>query len=544
LLKRAALAVLLLIASNAFAATFTVTNSAASGPGTLEQAITDANASPGLDHIRFSVPTANVALSMPAITDVIEIDGTTPTALFDNKVTIQGTLLDCNRAFVLKTGSSGSSIRNVRLSDFCEGIRIDPSVTGVSVTTSVMSTLITNGDDGVFRGDEIFLATLLGDRNQVLGSTIVTLRAFFADDNRIGTATEGNNITVLQLQSSAGTIVEGNTFNHQTPVVTPAAILVSNALPPAATGSMIRQNAISNYSTGIIVYPGGGSILPPTGITITQNNTFSVPIPIDLGNDGPTPNDPAPDADLGANRLQNFPVLTSAVIQPGGTTVSGTLSSAPLTTYRIEVFSNPPAPDTSAVFIGSFNVTTDATGNAAFTNSVVGSPSADYFVSATATNLTTGDTSEVGAQVAADAPGSLAFALTSIIVDEASGTATLTVNRFGGSEGTVTLAYATENGSATAPADFTATSGVLTFGPGVVTRDIVIPIVNDALVEPAESFGVRISAPTGGATIIGLTAATVTIASQLPTSSIPTMSQWALLALALTVCGVALLRMR
>ncbi len=65
---------------------------------------------------------------------------------------------------------------------------------------------------------------------------------------------------------------------------------------------------------------------------------------IDLGEDGPTPND-AGDLDLGPNLTMNYPLLASAVGGPQGTVVIGRLDAqAPATTF-VELFSNPaPAP--------------------------------------------------------------------------------------------------------------------------------------------------------------------------------------------------------
>lgn len=59
------------------AATFTVTSFADSGPGTLREAITLANASPGSDVIRFaSSGTIVLTSELPGITEGLEIDGT------------------------------------------------------------------------------------------------------------------------------------------------------------------------------------------------------------------------------------------------------------------------------------------------------------------------------------------------------------------------------------------------------------------------------------------------------------------------------------
>ena len=64
----------------ASADTYTVTSNADSGPGTLRQAILDANAHPGADTIEFDIAGSGVhtispASALPAITDAVTIDG-------------------------------------------------------------------------------------------------------------------------------------------------------------------------------------------------------------------------------------------------------------------------------------------------------------------------------------------------------------------------------------------------------------------------------------------------------------------------------------
>ena len=69
----------------------------------------------------------------------------------------------------------------------------------------------------------------------------------------------------------------------------------------------------------------------------------------------------------------------------------------------------------------------------------------------------------------------------------------------------VTVSYATSEGTANAPGDFAATSGVLTFAPGTVRRTVSVSIDNDALDEPEETFELTLSMP-GNATIATATA--------------------------------------
>jgi urease beta subunit len=67
---------------------------------------------------------------------------------------------------------------------------------------------------------------------------------------------------------------------------------------------------------------------------------------------------------------------------------------------------------------------------------------------------------------------------------------------------TVTVNYATADGSATAPSDYVSVSGTVTFNPGETTKTIIVQIAGDFVVEPNETYSVSLSNPTN-ATITG-----------------------------------------
>ncbi len=92
--------------------------------------------------------------------------------------------------------------------------------------------------------------------------------------------------------------------------------------------------------------------------------------------------------------------------------------------------------------------------------------------------------------------------------------ASYTVTLSQASNQTVSVNYATANGTATAGSDYTATIGTLTFAPGVTTQVINIPILNNSLNEANEIFTLALSSPTNAA--LGTqTAATTTITDTL-----------------------------
>ena len=63
--------------------------------------------------------------------------------------------------------------------------------------------------------------------------------------------------------------------------------------------------------------------------------------------------------------------------------------------------------------------------------------------------------------------------------------------------GAVTVAYATADGTATEPADYTSTSGTLTFAAGESSKTVSVPVHGDALDEGSETLTLTLSSPTG-----------------------------------------------
>lgn len=94
------------------------------------------------------------------------------------------------------------------------------------------------------------------------------------------------------------------------------------------------------------------------------------------------------------------------------------------------------------------------------------------------------------------------FTTTKAKVNKNAGTATLTVNRFGGAVGAVAVNYATANSSALAGTHYTTTSGTLNWADGDVSaKTITIPITNTASAQQSRQFKVTLSAATNGAAI-------------------------------------------
>jgi photosystem II stability/assembly factor-like uncharacterized protein len=248
-------------------------------------------------------------------------------------------------------------------------------------------------------------------------------------------------------------------------------------------------NRIS-FNGGPGVYVSSG-----TGNTVRGNSIFSnSELGIDLGLVGITPNE-VNDPDTGANNLQNFPLLSSVISDSASTTIQGTLNSTPNTTFRIDFYSNaacdPSGNGEGAQFVGTTNVTTAADGNAAI-NAVLPALATGRALVATATDPA-GNTSEFSPCNSSQTFGSVHFSTTNYFSLEDVGNLTITVLRTGGSKGTLSVNYATADGTAQAGSDYSAVSGTLVFADGETSKTFTIPIVNDGVTEPNETLRLVLS---------------------------------------------------
>ncbi|MGZ5004343.1 MAG: Calx-beta domain-containing protein, partial [Chthoniobacterales bacterium] len=114
--------------------------------------------------------------------------------------------------------------------------------------------------------------------------------------------------------------------------------------------------------------------------------------------------------------------------------------------------------------------------------------------------------------VLADNAGTIQFASDSYDVFESSGSVTLTVliNRTGDTSAAVSVHFATMAGTASA-SRFTPVSGTLSFAPGSPVATITVPITNDTIVQPPQSFTVVLSSPINAVLDPAHSTATVTI---------------------------------
>jgi hypothetical protein len=272
--------------------------------------------------------------------------------------------------------------------------------------------------------------TVAGARNVISGNGLEGLEFVFTDGgtaqgNLIGTKADGTGDlgngrkgiyivaggVVIGGTGSAANLVSGNA-DHGIHVN-----YSNETVPNQILGNVIRLNDLSGVFVSDAGVTIGGNVITQNGgdgveihamaqgARITGNQIFgNGQLGIDLvgGTEtaaGVTAND-TDDPDTGANSRQNFPVLTSAVqsTNTGITTVAGSLNSNPSTEFRIELFLA--VPDASGngegqILLAARNITTNSEGDRGF--AFAGGFPAGWVLTATATNVTTGSTSEFAA---------------------------------------------------------------------------------------------------------------------------------------------------
>ena len=173
------------------------------------------------------------------------------------------------------------------------------------------------------------------------------------------------------------------------------------------SGGKTPSNTIANNDyAGVRIDATAGTANTVRPNSIYNNGNSGSGLGIDIGALGPLENDPL-DGDGGGNGSQNSPRLNASVPNADTSrTVGGRLNSAPNAKFRIDIYRSPSCAGgnrgdaktflPAQTVTGGIDVTTDENGLAKFTVALSGA-GAPAYVTAIATNPSTGNTSEIGA---------------------------------------------------------------------------------------------------------------------------------------------------
>jgi CSLREA domain-containing protein len=341
----------------------------------------------GLVINRFNASGAGGGISITAHANVIEGNfiGTDATGTIDLGITTNGVFVNGANNTI---GGTTANARNV-ISGNTVGVLIQG---GGATSNLVQGNLIgtdANGTGDLGNSEGIVILSA----NNTIGGSSPGARNIISGNGPSPGAGRG----VVIAGNATGNLVQGNFIGTD---VNGTANLgnTRDGINITAPSNNTTIGGTANGAGNTIAFNGGLAVVVSsgTGNAILGNSIFSNGgLGIDLGpTAGVTPNDPA-DADTGANNLQNFPVLTSAT--GGGTSIKGSLHSAPNTTFRLEFFANaacdPSGFGEGQTFLGFLNAVTDGAHNAVFSVLFPVAVPVGHFITATATDPA-GNTSE------------------------------------------------------------------------------------------------------------------------------------------------------
>lgn len=414
---------LLFAAAPIAASTLTVSNTGDSGAGSLRQAITDANSSPG-STITFAIPpgdpncdaggvcTISPATQLPTISQTVAIDGYTQAGASVNtlahgtnavlKIVLSAANIPNQGCFVLNTAGtptfrgivfagpwgtaiSTASTTGVQVSGCFFGIDAD-GLTADACETDCIFTFV--DDSTLIGGPNPADRNLFGSAGNLFigteASTHMTVQNNLFGTDRTGAVALPSFIAIFTDTDTTNFSVLDNVFDGST-----------NEAMNLEASSTVKGNLIGLDATGTIPLPGPKPIIgmqlfndvtiggtSPGDGNVVRGCTTGINIPggahgdvirgnsiydntalgIDVGPSGATPND-FPDAD----GFQNFPVLKS-VTTGASTHVVAELHSTPATTFDIDFFANdacsnfPRDFEQGQTFLGTAPVTTDGSG--------------------------------------------------------------------------------------------------------------------------------------------------------------------------------------
>jgi titin len=246
------------------AATNVVTTTADSGAGSLRQAMLDANATPGLNTIQFSIgsgaQTINIVSALPTITNSVIIDGTTQPGFAGTPlVRIDGGLLNIPAGLTISAGNS--AVRGLVITGFgsgSPGYGIVLSTNGGNTVAGNFIGLTTADTARRNSGDGIFINNSAGN---TIGGTTAAARNVIAANSRDGILISGpgaSNTVILGNYiglKSAGTNLLGNNV-----VTGSGGITLSNAPNNTIGGTSAgSRNVIAGDNADAVVISGTGS---------------------------------------------------------------------------------------------------------------------------------------------------------------------------------------------------------------------------------------------------------------------------------------------
>ena len=388
---------------------------------------------------------------------------------------------------------------------------VNGTVTFAAGQTTRFVTVPVNGDT-LAEGNETFILNL----SNPVGALLV-------DSQGIGTIVDDdpatpppsisiNNVAIAEGNSGSSNAVFTATLSAASPFTVSVDVFTSNG---TATAPVDYQSAattltfLPGVTTASFIVPVNGDTTPEANETFFVNLTGAInaTILVAKGTGTITDDDPVPPTpSISINNVS----ITEGNNGSSSAVFTATLSAASDSTISVDAFTSngtATAPvdyqsaattliflpgSTTANFIVPVNGDTTPEGNETFFVNLTGAINATISV-AQGTGTINDD----------DATSIFQFSGPTATVAEnaVSGSATITINRTGDTSGVASVKFETSDLSAKQQGDYTFGSGVVQFAPGEASKTFNVLLVNDALIEGAETFAVTLSNPSGNCAV-------------------------------------------
>ena len=336
----------------------------------------------------------------------------------------------------LKIKASNSTVQGLVINDWEIGIFVDAGTTANQVMGNYIGTnangteplgnnegvVVTNSSDNTIGGTTaaarniisgnstygILITSALSTLNEVQGNyigtdvngTVVDPDGIPNNGDELGNGLDGVRIhggaddnTIGGTTAGAGNIISGNGVSGTGGDGVEVRFDIGVDTDAAAGNSILSNSIYDNDELGIDLVHSNNATEE-----VTLNDADDV--------DGVNPDSDPPGQAIAPNRFQNFPVIASAKLTTkriGGhrrkvTLITGTLNSEADKAYNVQFFGSPVADPSGygegKTFLGQKSVSTNSSGDASFTFTSRKKVPKGQVVTATATDKTTGDTSE------------------------------------------------------------------------------------------------------------------------------------------------------
>ena len=391
-------------------------------------------------------------------------------------------------AFAVTGGEVREAQRQQQGSNQAWNITVEPTSANDTVIITLPETTDCDAVDAICTGDERPLSHSLSSvvAGPVIIPTVSVSDASAAEGDAVAFAVSlsatGSQQVTVQYATSGGTATSGTDFTAESGTLTFAANETSKTVSVATTDDSVDE--ANETFTLTLSSPTNATLGDATATGTIRNTETTTPLTASF-EDVPATHDGSTVFTFKV-RFSEEPAVSFRVLRDSAafTVSAGTVKEA----RRV----NPPSDL-------EWDITVDPDGNGDVTVTLVGGRACGTtgaICTSDGRPLSNSPTATIAGPGTSSDPSSLSVADTEA-TEEEDNTMDFVVTLDPAASGTVTVHYATSDGTATAGSDYTATSGTLTFTAGETTKTISVPITDDTVDDGGETFTLTLSNASG-----------------------------------------------